>query len=42
MPLGRSGFNDDGSWSGPVHDLLSGEPGEDRDPLPPGEDEDLL
>jgi hypothetical protein len=42
LPLGRSGFNDDGSWAGPVQDLLSGEPGEDHDPLPPGEDEGLL
>jgi hypothetical protein len=42
VPLGPSGFNNDGRWAGPVNDLLSGEPGEDHDPLPPGEDEDLL
>ena len=42
MPLGPSGFDPDGSWVGPVQDMLSGEPGEDHDPLPPGEDEDPL
>jgi hypothetical protein len=42
MPLGPSGFNPDGTWAGPVQDLTSGEPGEDHDPLPPGEDEDQL
>jgi len=42
LPLGPSAYNDDGTWRGPVQDLLSGEPGEDHDPLPPGEDEDLL
>ena len=42
LPLGPSGFDDDGRWTGPVHDLLSGEPGEDHDPLPPSDDEELL
>jgi hypothetical protein len=42
LPLGVSGFNPDGTWAGPVRDLTSGEPGEDHDPLPPGEDEDAL
>lgn len=42
ITLGPSSFKDDGSWDGPVFDVLSGEPGEDHDPLPPGEDEDLL
>jgi hypothetical protein len=42
LPLGPSAFNPDGSWAGPVLDLLSGDPGEDHDPLPPGEKDDLL
>lgn len=42
MPLGRSAYNPDRTWAGPVQDLVSGEPGEDHDPLPPGEGEDLL
>ena len=42
IPLGPSGFDKNGKWDGPVNDLLSGEPGEDRDPLPPGEDHNPL
>ena len=42
VPLGLSGFNDKGEWIGPITDLTSGEPGEDHNPLPPGEHEDPL
>jgi hypothetical protein len=42
LPLGTSGFDHKGRWIGPVQDLLSGEPGEDHDPLPPGESEEVL
>jgi hypothetical protein len=41
MTLGPSAYRH-GEWDGPVNDLLSGDPGEDHDPLPPAEDEDLL
>lgn len=39
--LGPSAF-EDGRWNGPVFDVLSGEPGEDHDPLPPSQDDGSL
>jgi hypothetical protein len=42
ITLGPSSFDDEGKWNGPVFDVLAGQPGEDHDPLPPGEDQELL
>jgi hypothetical protein len=39
--LGPSAFKN-GAYDGPVNDLLSGESDEDRNPLPPSPEEDLL
>ena len=39
--LGPSAF-ENGRWNGPVFDVLSGEPGEDHNPLPPSDDDGSL
>jgi hypothetical protein len=41
LTLGPSSFTH-GKWSEPGFDVLSGEPGERRDPLPPTQDEEVL